>query len=100
MPNIRLIFPDITSGSALDLSYFFGYCRYDSSAYFNYDGTRAGSDLDCYEECKAATKCTAFAYDYETSENNCHFYAGGPYTSGNGRSGTRCYDIKQGKTSC
>ena len=69
-----------------------GYCR-------TKDGTREQiravgvRDVGrCYAECKAESRCVAFAYTPANCKE-CDLYQGGPYNNGNGVGGAACYTM-------
>ena len=57
-------------------------------------GHNTGTDVDCNSNCNADSSCTAFSFSY--SGVTCILYSGGPYTSGNGASATRCFQRETG----
>ena len=69
-----------------------GYCRTKDG---NRDQIRAVGVSDvgrCYAECKAESRCVAFAYTPANCKE-CDIYQGGPYNTGNGVGGAACYTM-------
>ena len=69
-----------------------GYCRTKDG---NRDQIRAVGVSDvgrCYAECKAESRCVAFAYTPANCKE-CDLYQGGPYNTGNGVGGAACYTM-------
>ena len=69
-----------------------GYCRTKDG---DRDQIRAVGVNDvgrCYAECKAESRCVAFAYTPANCKE-CDLYQGGPYSTGNGVDGAACYTM-------
>ena len=66
-----------------------GQCLYGSDDAEFFAGTGVSSVMECYDECKQTTGCSAFAF--RSSTGACVKYRDGPYTYTDGRSHFECY---------
>ena len=81
-----------------DLPFFNGYCRYGSDERYYYpSGLIVKTAMACLQYCRDLPKCVAFFFETGVQdESNCLGYIGGPYTYGNGRNNTKCYNMPSG----
>ena len=73
-----------------ELASFGGWCRYGSDERNWIESVTVSTYIECEQVCRGNTKCVAFSYKANVN-NNCNLYEGGPYTYGDGRTGTACY---------
>ena len=90
------IFIEFKLVEASQLQVFDGYCRDGSDDKDSIRTLEATDYQDCYKQCKITDGCTAFAYDDNDPNEDCALYRGGPYTYGNGKENTRCYNMPTG----
>ena len=78
---------------------FIGNCEDNSDDSYPDSIVSAQDCTECEEKCRKMSMCVAFSLDLPTVNDNCNLYKGGPYTHGNGKTGTLCYILPENVTS-
>ena len=95
--NLTTTFSSVNYDYDLALPSFAGRCRYNSNQHDFIKNLVSTSASKCHVQCQITHNCVAFAFSPKLTGKECDLYEGGPYTIGNGRSGSTCYIMSPGK---